>query len=86
MTRDEPEAETENRHEGLAKDKQSQNFDNRQDIEMASLYSVNANVLVRISQKVFLTRCRIKLLHLPALCLPLSPPQNLSLRFLRYKQ
>jgi hypothetical protein len=53
MTRDDLEAETEDRHGGLAEDRQSRNFHNRQDIEMASLYSVNVNVLVRISQKVF---------------------------------
>jgi len=53
MTRDDLEAGTEDRQECLAEDRQSRNFHNRQDIEMANLYSVNANVSVRISQKVF---------------------------------
>ena len=53
MRRDDLEAGMEARQRGLAEDRQSQNFHNRQDIEMANLYSVNLHVLVRISQKVF---------------------------------
>jgi len=52
MTRDDPVA-AEDRQGCLAEGKQSQNFHNRQDIEVVSLYSVYINVLVQIFQKVF---------------------------------